>query len=79
MAAVEERIGFCPHGVINDVCVRCTLGDQISAGVLISGDTMFFSVELLRQITDEPNPVLVRVKEIRTEAEGTKVLWLEKA
>jgi len=43
------------------------------------GDVIVFSVELLRQMADEPNPVRVRVKDIWLHDDGSKVLVLDRA
>lgn len=40
------------------------------------GDRMRMSVELIRAMQDQPNPVVVRVISIRIEDDGTKTLWL---
>jgi len=53
-------------------------GDELP--VVRVGDTMRFSVELLKQMVDDlPHVVLVRVKEIHTEEDGAKKLILERA
>lgn len=42
------------------------------------GDTIWFFVELLYQLADVPAPVRVRVVEIHRQADGAKMLRLER-
>lgn len=50
-----------------------------SEGAVVVGDTMRMSVELIRQLSELPDrsSLLVRVKEIRTEADGSKTLVMD--
>lgn len=45
---------------------------------LVPGDVIWFSVALLRQIADEPDPVRVELREIVTNPDGTKTLVLDR-
>lgn len=73
--ATVVNVGPCEHGVIDDVCITCTL-----AKAVVVGDAIRFSVGLLRHMHDEPEhtSVLVKVAEVRTEDDGSKILVLER-
>lgn len=50
------------------------------ADSLVVGDQMRFSVELIRQMAEDPDysSILVEVVEIRDEPDGTKMLYLRR-
>jgi len=53
---------------------------EVKRPIVVVGDEMRISVELLRQIDQEPDhcSVLVRLRDVRHEADGSKTLVLEK-
>jgi hypothetical protein len=53
---------------------------ELAVPIVRVGDTIWFYVELVRQMLhDQPNPIRLRVTEIRTEADGAKMLVLDRA